>query len=230
MQQAETLNQLAEKYQSDKWGPHSYTPHYETHFAKYRNRPVNLLEIGVGGYDDPAAGGASLRMWNDFFPNAKIFALDFHPKSLRISDRVRIYQGDQSDPAILHRMHEDAGGFDIVVDDGSHINEHVIASFEALFPLLNDGGLYVVEDAQTSYWPILGGSSTDPDSTRTMIGYFKSLIHGLNHAEIAPSAYQPRPFDRSILSLSFYHSMVFIGKGDNSEPSNVLPSDPLRRA
>jgi demethylmacrocin O-methyltransferase len=131
---------------------------------------------------------------------------------------------------MLRRMHDDAGGFDIVIDDGSHINDHVIASFETLFPLLKDGGLYVVEDAQTSYWPILGGSSTDPDSTRTIIGYFKSLIHGLNHAEIDPASYLPSPFDHSIVSLAFYHGMVFIEKGDNSEPSNVPPSDPLRRA
>ena len=36
--------------------------------------------------------------------------------------------------------------FDIILDDGSHSNKDVINSFELLFPLLNDNGLYIVED------------------------------------------------------------------------------------
>jgi hypothetical protein len=50
-------------------------------------------------------------------------------------------------------------GFDIIIDDGSHVNEHVITTFEYLLPILNNEGLYVIEDTQTAYWPEYGGSS-----------------------------------------------------------------------
>jgi len=57
------LTFLAEIYGTDKWGEHWYTPHYEFHFHKFRKKKINLLEIGVGGYDKPYSGGSSLRMW-----------------------------------------------------------------------------------------------------------------------------------------------------------------------
>ena len=62
------LNKLAHIYKTDKWGEHSYTPHYKTHLKKYRLKKINLLEIGVGGYEDPQAGGFSLRMWKKYLP------------------------------------------------------------------------------------------------------------------------------------------------------------------
>src|SRR6266478_2576211 len=57
------LKALATLYGSDKWRQHWYAPHYETHFASLRRKRLNILEIGIGGYDDPELGGNSLRMW-----------------------------------------------------------------------------------------------------------------------------------------------------------------------
>jgi hypothetical protein len=45
-----TLTDLAIQHQTDKWGSHYYTPHYEHHFKHLRDEPINLLKIGVGGY------------------------------------------------------------------------------------------------------------------------------------------------------------------------------------
>jgi demethylmacrocin O-methyltransferase len=230
MPETDELSLLATKYGSDKWGPHGYTKHYDAHFARFRHKAINLLEIGIGGYDDPTKGGASLRMWHDYFPAGRVFALDIFDKRLQLSDRVKIYQGSQADAQVLRCIFEDAGGFDIIIDDGSHINAHVIASFEVLFPLLNSGGLYVVEDTQTSYWPALGGSSDDPDSLNTIMGFFKDLVHGLNHAEFIGKSNRKSHFECHIVSVPFYHNMVFVEKGDNSEPSNIPETDPLRRA
>ena len=229
MPEEHILRTLALKYGSDKWGPHSYCDHYETHFAKFRQKAINILEIGIGGYDDPKSGGASLRMWSEYFPQARIFGLDFFEKRLQLPDTVAVYRGSQADGDLLRRISDDAGGLDVVIDDGSHINEHVIASFQILFPLLNSGGIYVIEDTQTSYWPRLGGSSQEPDSTQTMMGFFKNLVHGLNHAEIIGRLDQPNVFDRDIISIAFYHNMIFVEKGDNSELSNVAPDDALRQ-
>jgi hypothetical protein len=222
------LTALAIQYQCDKWGPHSYTPHYEAHFAPYRDRAINFLEIGIGGYEDPESGGRSLKMWTTYFSRARIFALDIHDKSAHATDRVSVWRGSQSDPRILHAMHAASGGFDVVIDDGSHMSPDVIATFQILFPLLKDGGLYVVEDTQTSYWPVLKGSSINPDSTATTMGFFKSLIHGLNHAEMVGAQPPTDTFARTVKSLHFYHNIVMIGKGDNTEPSNVPADFPLR--
>jgi hypothetical protein len=60
------LNILAMVFATDKGGEHSYTQHYKKHFEKYRFKRIKLLEIGVGGYDHPQKGGASLRMWKNY--------------------------------------------------------------------------------------------------------------------------------------------------------------------
>ena len=74
------LAKLAIRHGSDKWGAHSYTKHYEAHFLPYREEVLNILEIGVGGYGDPTVGGASLKMWRDYFPLATVYALDIADK------------------------------------------------------------------------------------------------------------------------------------------------------
>jgi hypothetical protein len=74
------LTKLAIEYRTDKWGGHFYTPHYHAHLMHLRESPINLLEIGIGGYDDPAKGGESLRMWQDYFPNGKIYGIDIANK------------------------------------------------------------------------------------------------------------------------------------------------------
>jgi hypothetical protein len=224
------LTALAVKYDCDKWGSHRYTPIYERYFCPFRDKPISLLELGVGGYADPSAGGASLKMWADYFTAAKIFAVDIEEKSQHETQRIKIYQGSQTDKDLLHRIHDDAGGFDIIIDDGSHVSEHVIASFNILFPLLRKGGIYVVEDTQTSYWPYYGGSTVDKDATTTTMGFFKSLIHGVNHVEFARPGNIPSYLDTAVFSIHFYHNLIIVYKDDNMEPSNIPPDDPTRAA
>ena len=62
------LTALAIRHGTDKWGPHFYTPVYHELFAHLRDAAVRLLEIGIGGYGYQTVGGASLRMWADYFP------------------------------------------------------------------------------------------------------------------------------------------------------------------
>lgn len=68
-----SLPRLCEKYGSDKHGFHFYAQHYEHHFRALRNKPLKVLKIGIGGYDDPSKGGASLRVWEHFFPKSLIY-------------------------------------------------------------------------------------------------------------------------------------------------------------
>ena len=213
------LTKLADLHGSDKWGQHRYTPHYQRQFERFRGKAVRLLEIGVGGYHDPRAGGASLRMWKDFFPRAEIFAIDLYDKRPLQEARIRIFQGSQDEPEFLAEVVAAMGRVDLVIDDGSHRCEHVQASFEFLFPHLSEGGLYVVEDTQTSYWPRAGGDSENLSNPQATIPFFLERVHGLHHREILSSAYTPTCWDETIAGLHFYPNLIFVEKGKNLEQS-----------
>lgn len=220
------LPELALLYGSDKHGSHFYAQHYQRHFEPLRNRKLNLLEIGIGGYEDPEAGGESLRMWKRFFPKANIYGIDIYDKRAHDEARIKTYQGSQVDEAFLRKVKQEIGDLDLIIDDGSHLNEHVIDTFHILFPLLSPHGIYVVEDVQTSYWAEVGGiewgGSPDLSAPHTMMNFFKSLVDGLNYEEFPTEGYEPSYYDRHIVSMHFYHNMVFIYKGVNNEGSNVL--------
>ncbi len=219
-----SLKVLASVYNTDKWGEHWYAQHYETHFARLRHLKLNILEIGVGGYDNPKAGGGSLRMWRTYFPNSKIFGIDICDKSYHDERRIKTFKGSQIDDDFLGHTLQEIGTIDIVIDDGSHINEHIIHTFEFLFPKISQKGMYVIEDVQTSYWKSYGGSSDNLNRTDTAMGFFKQLTDGLNHVEYRLENYEPNYFDRNIIAMHFYHNMVFLQKGLNDEPSNLNPS------
>ena len=222
------LNRQALIHKTDKFGYHFYTPHYQKHFKNFQLKKIKLLEIGVGGYDDPVIGGNSLRMWKSFFPFGKIFSLDIFNKKFLQESRIKIYQGSQIDEKILTEICNEVGDFDIIIDDGSHINMHVIESFEFLFPKLKKGGIYVIEDTQTSYWKKYGGSSTDFNKKGTIYNYFKALIDSLNNEEFVIENYIKTYYDKHIVSMHFYHNLIFIYKGDNDEPSNYILNNSIK--
>jgi hypothetical protein len=220
------LVKLALYFGTDKEGAHYYAGHYQHHFESRRNRPLKILEIGVGGLEDPRAGGESLRMWKAYFRKAQIVGIDIYDKSFHDESRITTILGSQADEDLLRRIHAEHGPFDIIIDDGSHFVEHVLATFRIMFPLLAPDGIYAVEDTQTSYWPeargIPFGGSTDLADPRTSMNFLKSLVDGLNHVEFLDPAYAPTYFDRHIVALHFYHNLVFVYKGVNNEGSEFL--------
>ena len=161
-------------------------------------------------------------MWRRYFRKGKIVGLDYYDKSPHAEKRIRIYRGDQSDQKLLRQMISEIGRPDIIIDDGSHLNHHVIKSFEVLFPLLADNGIYVVEDTQTAYWPDHGGTSDNLLTAPTSMCFFKKLVDGLNHEEFHKPGYVSNYYDQHITELHFYHNMVFIQKGLNNEGSNIV--------
>jgi hypothetical protein len=212
------LNQLALHFRTDKWGKHWYTQHYQRYFHHLRNKPLNILEIGVGGYEDSATGGESLRMWKTYFPKSRIVGIDILDKTHFREHRIDIRQCDQTDEKALRALVDEYGGFDIIIDDGSHLNEHVIQTFHILFPLLRPSGIYSIEDTQTSYWPGWGGGIKSPKS---QMAFFKDLADGLNHIEYPLENYSPTYFDKHIVEMAFFHNLIILRKGDNDEKSNV---------
>jgi len=211
-----SLTDLAKKYQTDKWGAHRYTPHYERHLGYLRDEKFTLLEFGIGGYRATGRGGASLRMWKEFFPNARILGVDVEDKTFVNDDRITAYVGSQTDESLITSIIRDFGDVKVVIDDGSHQNAHVRASFAFVFPLLGDRTHYIIEDLQTSYWPRYGGSP-DPGVTHTSIGLAKSLIDDLNYEEYTDESYHPTHVQEHVVGLHFYHNMLFVDKGTNRE-------------
>ena len=116
-----------------------YLRHYEELFRPFRDQPINLLEIGV-------ASGASLAVWTRYFSKAQIVGVEINPDGARFAgERVAIRIGSQEDPGFLHGVTVEFPPT-IIIDDGSHLAHHMIASFETLFPALLPGGVYIFED------------------------------------------------------------------------------------
>lgn len=207
---------LAKHFGTDKWGAHRYAQHYQRHFAPLRDRPLTLLEIGIGGYSRSGQGGASLRMWKHYFPRGAIYGLDIHDKSFVEEPRIRTFRGDQSDPDLLAKIVAEIGPPDIVIDDGSHQVKHVLATFEILFPMLAPDGIYVVEDTQTSYWPEYGGAES-PDDPHTSMARLKALVDGLNYEEFVAEDHSASYTDLHVTGAHYYHNLVVIEKGINRE-------------
>jgi 23S rRNA U2552 (ribose-2'-O)-methylase RlmE/FtsJ len=132
--------------------PTPYLPIYERLLAPLRKQPFALLELGVWN-------GHSLEMWRDAFPRATIVGIDLQPPELDLGPRVHVIQGDQSDAALMGRVREAHAprGFDVIIDDASHIGVLTARSLQGLYSQhLRPGGLYCVEDWGTGYlldWP-----------------------------------------------------------------------------
>ena len=212
MHPANDLDRLALQHGSDKFGAHRYTPIYHDYFERMRDRELHLLEIGIGGYDDPDAGGASLRMWRDYFPRAQIYGLDLFNKTGVAGDRIHIVQGSQADPRAIVRLADatPTGRFDIVIDDGSHRGEHIIPAFLMLFPLVAPGGWYVVEDTETAYWPEYGGIRFTAAGRLNTMSFFRQLVDGLNWLARDVSPYTPTELDRQVAAIHFYRNLIFV--------------------
>lgn len=104
----------------------------------------NILEIGYGN-------GEGIKFWRSVFPRAQLLCFDIDQQLE--GEGFRVLKVDQSDADALERATRDLGlTFDLIIDDGSHNPHHQVLSFNHLFPRLNDGGLYVAEDIETSYW------------------------------------------------------------------------------
>jgi demethylmacrocin O-methyltransferase len=225
------LGDLSVRFGSDKWADlHWYTQHYEHHFARFRNEVVKVLEIGIGGYKEVEQGGGSLRMWQRYFRRGLIYGLDIVEKSSVQGPRIRTVKGDQGNADFLDRLGHRLGPFDIVIDDGSHLNEHVRTSLLTLFRHVQPGGLYVVEDLQTAYWPGYGGSGGPEAGPTTSIGLLKNLLDGLHHQDRSDAAISDVSYlDRHVVGLHVYHNLAFVEKGLNTEEGapNYIPRDSI---
>lgn len=139
-----TLKEIAKDSGTVKQYLKPFIERYEQLFEGIRTEPLTILEIGIGGYKDPLKGGGSLKMWAEYFKNSRIIGLDIVPKRLELPDNVVTHFGSQADSEFLQLLSNKYKGFDIVIDDASHVTDYTMKSFETLYP--NTSMCYVIED------------------------------------------------------------------------------------
>lgn len=189
---------------SIKWD--NYFEIYNDHLSKYvRNNP-NVLEVGI-------ADGGSLEFWSRFFVDGQIHGVDLNPACMEFKykqDNIHLHLGDQSSPEFWDSFLANKEKFDVIVDDGSHINSHQITTLIKLFPYLKEGGTFIIEDTHTSYWEQWGGGLKKPD---TCIEFSKGLIDFLHKQHINASAPEALvKIFKNLKSITFYNSVVVLVK------------------
>lgn len=149
-----TLTEIFDKQGSDKGSffahvgttenlAHNYTYVYERYMEEFRNSPFNMLEIGICS---PFYPGASLRAWYQYFQQAQIFGLDIVECSRFENDRVKTFLVDQTSEVQLRNFAKLAPQFKFIIDDGCHDERAITISLGELFPSLESGGIYFIED------------------------------------------------------------------------------------
>ncbi|MGY4648863.1 class I SAM-dependent methyltransferase [Mycobacterium sp. URHB0021] len=109
-----------------------------------------MLEIGV-------ARGGSLQMWRQYLhPESVIVGIDIDPATERFDDstqRLHVRIGRQQDTSFLQSVVSELGPFDVILDDGSHMTSHMVATFRYMFVKgLAPAGVYIVEDVAAKHW------------------------------------------------------------------------------
>jgi hypothetical protein len=125
--------------------------------------------------------------------------------------------GDQSDPSVLSAALDYLDGrVDLVIDDGSHLGRHQIASFKFLYPRISERGFYVCEDLHCAYWATNEGGHR---AGGTFVEYTKALIDEL-HAWFLDDPQQSRfmPFASSTFGIHLYAGLVVIEKRPITRP------------
>jgi fibrillarin-like rRNA methylase len=139
-----SLNEIYSKYQSpeghgDKGTAHTYIDEYEKLLKNYRENST-VLEIGI-------CRGESIKMWDEYFINSNVYGIDItdqYIKDLIAENKYNIIIGDACSENILKHLNDLT--FDVIIDDGSHLINDQINSFNVLKNKMKSNGIYIIED------------------------------------------------------------------------------------
>ena len=208
----QNIIEISKKHTTDKIA-HGYIPFYNKILRDYPDN-ANVLEIGIWH-------GESLSLWADVFPEGIITGINVEPNSIVPKHpRIKGCIGDATNPFFLIQVSDEHGPFDIIIDDGSHHNHHVIKSFAYLFTILKPGGTYVIEDTLCSYWPDYNELDLHPE---TPMGEFKKMADTVNfngfrqsnmlsNYEAVKKEKDLDIYERTVEGVSFYPGLIVINK------------------
>ena len=235
----EPISAIMARTGTDKLTRHAYDRYYDVYFKDFREKQdLTILEIG-------AQTGSSIQLWAEYFTHATAIhavayglvngqdplkmVCDQYPPGC---SKVVIFNGDQSDPVFLQTIYSKYK-YDIIIDDGSHHPAHQIISLKHLFQALNPGGLYVIEDIESSYWNQpqhtlygytmdKGGIGASPQNSA--IEKLKQFVDVLNRFHMAHPGLHIFPDDDKFFSVTFGQGIVIIRKSTDAQlqhPPNV---------
>ncbi|WP_120501253.1 hypothetical protein [Roseovarius sp. EL26] len=206
------LDDLAKEHNTDKSSEHhDYTRLYEFMLAPLRYETFTLLELGVG---IPSKEAPSLRVWRDYFPNAQIVGVDIRKISKNFEgDRIAIEIGDASDPKFLTAVYEKYKPH-VVIDDASHFWSHQIIGLRTLLPLLPPGGIYFIEDLQTSFWENSEYSDAPEDCVSFMLRLMEDVMGNHKGRNISSE----EEFNLTSYIDNFFVTRKLIGLNKRSTP------------
>jgi SAM-dependent methyltransferase len=217
--------------------PLSYYFVYERYFAENRNNYKNICEVGV-------FTGESLKVFSRYFSEAKIIGIDLERREIDFDGFPNIcyVQADQRDGQKLLELANllAPSGFDVIIDDASHLGYYSLQTFITLFQRLRTGGLYVIEDWGTGYWDdwedgsryrICPSKVFDrafpkriPSHDFGMVGLIKRLVDIVGLTAIRPRSTDPVGQASPFEYMHLYPEMAIIKKKSdyNFDPENLI--------
>lgn len=154
---------------------HNYAPRYAAYLQPLvgKTKRLVLAEIGI-------LRGTGLAIWSDLFPEGRIIGLDIDLVNTDLNMPNLRSRGAFSNSNLeLHRFDQFNDGesvvasilkgdkIDVVIDDGVHLDETIIKSYEASKNHLADDFVYIIEDNKTvhhyftTHYPVLNVDYSD---------------------------------------------------------------------
>ncbi len=150
----DTLDDLFHYYGSDKSNifknthksGHGYSKFYETKLKKFKNKKINILEIG-------SYAGSSAASLVKYFQGSNVYCFDINISNFEYkSKNIHVFGVDINNikkiKKILNEIFEKNNfkEFDIIIDDGSHNLSDILVGLKLFFKHLKKKGIYIIED------------------------------------------------------------------------------------
>jgi SAM-dependent methyltransferase len=180
---------------------HSYNEYF--YFLKENRKKIRILEIGV-------FSGGSLDMYKEFFgkKKIKIVGIDIDKECLKFNDEISEIQiGDQENEEFLTKFKKKHTIFDLIIDDGGHTCEQQKKSFEFLFPLLSDGGIYIIEDVSHRFF-----------------SYINGLLNEFNEISLKKNPVETKDIQKEIMRIEIIPNCIVIRKYLKKDIPNTFNS------
>ena len=188
---------------TDKIDYHRYDRFYPQFLGSLRNKEFNMLEIGYGD-------GGGLELWKEYFPQAYINVVDIGVELE--DDRSKVFKLDQSKEGDLQYIVDNIPKCKFIIDDGSHHPHHQFITFIKLFDeLLEEGGVYIIEDIECNYWRF----NTEIHGYK--IGHFNFMDLLKQYPDKINKEFTGVNNPLNLSSITFGHNCVIITKSTREE-------------
>ena len=184
------------EHRTTKWS--SYLPVYQELLARYVNKPITIVEIGI-------LNGGSLFMWRELLgPDARIIGIDNNPGAKALeAEGFEIFIGNQACTLFWAEFFAAVGAVDVIIDDGGHTNKQQIETLEACLDNINDGGMLITEDTHTSYMSHFGNPSKF-----NFMNFSKHVVDLIQHRSPLVENRTRNRFRSAVFAVNFYESIV----------------------